>query len=346
MNQVSIILTGGTIASGFGLSGKEPTEKASSRLRMYLEEFFDEKGVKPVFREPWGRAGLDSSDLDPGHWLEITRIIVSDISEGSNGVLILHGTDTMAYTASWLNLCFWKTGIPVVLTGSQLTLDYTPDDVTVNIRGAAQALCSKIAGVWVYCNWKLIQGARVHKARATHPDAFVPVNSVPLFFNPEWAHRDEARQPDLPEKERGVRLSEDLSALVSLDAETIKKRTSGIKWLFCAPGCMPDMSSKGKILVLYGFGAGNVPSVVLRMITESFTSGARPLIIACSQAEGDVKDPSAYSGVGVASLARDGFKVYSQMDYPFEFIHALACYALAVDYYNPGRILEKFLRCY
>lgn len=344
MKQVSVILTGGTIASGFGLCGKRPTTKASAALKAYLREFFDQKDATLIFREPWGSPGLDSSDLDPGHWIELTRIIADDIDRGSNGFLILHGTDTMAYTAAWLALCFWGAGVPVILTGSQLTLDYTPDDVTVNVRGAAQALCSKIAGVWVYCNWKLIQGARVHKARASHPDAFVPVNSVPLFFNPEWAQGGEGKQVEVPARGRSVRLSESLEALLALDAQVFRKRAAMARWVFCVPGGMPCTEGNERILMIYGYGAGNAPSDVLRRLSRSYLPQERPVVVACSQAEGDVKNPSAYSGVGACVLSEEGFEVYSQMDYPFEFIHALSCYALAVDYENPGWILAKFLK--
>lgn len=346
MKQISVLLTGGTIASGFGLSGKEPSEKAGSKLKAYLREFFDEKGVNILFREPWGTPGLDSSDLDPGHWHAIARIIADDISAGSDGFLILHGTDTMAYTAAWLALCFWGSGVPVILTGSQLTLDYTPDDVTVNIRGAAQALCSKIAGVWVYCNWKLIQGARVHKARASHPDAFVPVNGVPLFFNPEWAQGGGSKHADVPGKGYEGKVSESLKNVLSLDPQDLREIAAKTRWLFCAPGSMPCTKGDERIILLYGFGAGNVPSAVLRNLRERYDSQNKPVVIACSQAEGDMKDPSAYSGVGAALLGREGFEVYSQMDYPFEFIHALSVYSLAVDSRNPGKILNKYLKLY
>lgn len=56
----------------------------------------------------------------------------------SGGVPILHGTDTMAHSAAWLILCSSGVGIPIILTGSQLTLDYTLEDVSVNLRGDAQ----------------------------------------------------------------------------------------------------------------------------------------------------------------------------------------------------------------
>ncbi|MFP4482079.1 MAG: asparaginase domain-containing protein [Thermovirgaceae bacterium] len=346
MKQVSVLLTGGTIASGFGLSGKEPKEKAASRLKDYLSDFFDDKGAAVLFREPWGTPGLDSSNLDPGHWYEMAKIIAEDLSGGSSGFLVLHGTDTMAYTAAWLALCFWGAGVPVILTGSQLTLDYTPDDVTVNIRGAAQALCSKISGVWVYCNWKLIQGVRVHKARASHPDAFVPVNSVPLFFNPEWAQGGGNKHTEFPGKAHVEKVSESLRTLLSLNPETLRERASRARWLFCAPGSAPYAGKGERILLLFGFGAGNVPASVLENIRMLYKANVKPVIIACSQAEGDVKDPSSYSGVGAALLAQDGFEVYSQMDYPFEFIHALSVFALAVDYENPGKVLAKFLKLY
>jgi len=66
-------------------------------------------------------------------------------------------------------------------------------------------------------------------------------------------------------------------------------------------------------------------------------------IIACSQAEGDIKKPKYYKKVGIAWLAQDGFKVWSQMDYPIEFIHALACFSLLVSPDTSESTLSKYL---
>ena len=230
----------------------------------------------------------------------------------------------------------------LILTGSQLTLDYTPEDVTVNLRGAAQVVCSDLTGVWIYCNWKLIQGNRAHKARAQHPDAFIPVGGMPLYFAPEWARGGEIAETPHP---RG-RTPEPLKKILAMTPDEARRSGKGIRWLFVSPGSAPPPAGDEKILALLGFGAGNAPTVLLEEVAAAYPEGAKPLVIACSQAEGDVKDPGAYHDVGMAYLSQRGFEVWGQMDYPVEFIHALGCFALMAYPSDPGRVLGKFLRKY
>lgn len=342
MGKALVIFTGGTIASGFLGERKGPDPAVSRTLQDYVSAFFAEKKMDVVCLEPWGVPGLDSSNLDPGHWIEISRVIDKAISDGIDGILILHGTDTMAYSAAWLSLCFSGVGIPIILTGSQLTLDYTPEDVTVNLRGAAQVVCSDLSGVWIYCNWKLVQGNRAHKARAQHPDAFIPVGGLPLYFSPEWARDGEIADIAHP---RG-RTPHSLKKILETGTQEAREAGRSIRWVFCSPGTDPLLSGDEKILGLIGFGAGNAPTAILKKISDTYPVSKKPQIIACSQAEGDIKNPAAYHDVGIAGLSSSGFSVWGQMDYPIEFIHALGCYALMAFPVDPGKILGKFLKKY
>lgn len=340
MGKVLVIFTGGTIASGFLGERKGPDPAVSRTLQDFVSTFFTEKKIDVVCLEPWGIPGLDSSNLDPGHWIEMTRVIEESVREGIDGVLILHGTDTMAHSAAWLSLCFSGVGIPIILTGSQLTLDYTPEDVTVNLRGAAQVVCSDLTGVWIYCNWKLIQGNRAHKTRAQHPDAFIPIGGMPLYFSPEWARDGEI--VDIGHL-RG-RTPHSLKKVLETTPGQARAAGSSIRWIFCSPGTIPLLSGDEKILGIIGFGAGNAPTATLEKIAGTYAPSSMPRVIACSQAEGDVKNPAAYHDVGIAGLSAMGFQVWGQMDYPVEFIHALSCYALMAFPDDPGKILGKFLK--
>lgn len=340
--NVRVLLTGGTIASGFREGGAEPDGATARSLVGLLDSFFRERGVIPLFRSLWGEEGLDSSDLDPGHWVVLTREVAEALEEGCGGVLILHGTDTMAYTSAWLSLCLAGVPVSVVLTGSQFTRDFTPEDGSVNLRGAAQVLCSSFPGVWLYFNWKLIPGARAHKARASHPDAFVSTNGIPVYFNPEWGLSSSFEHP-----KKTWNPGKDLRALLAHTPETARAVCSRMGWHFCFPGCGLCLRGDEEVLGLVGYGAGNVPQRLLRQVEETYAKRDRkPLILACSQAEGDFKNPGAYRNVGIASLSRSGFRVFSQMDSPLEFVHALGCFALLARPEAPEDVLSRHLKTF
>ncbi len=339
--RILVIFTGGTIASGVHNKVTGPDTKSFQSLYSYIKKFFQYRDVDLICHEPWGIPGEDSSNLDPGHWLKITSIIVRELEYGLDGVLILYGTDTMACLSSWLSLCFPNIQIPIILTGSQLTLDYIPEDVTVNVPGAAQVVYYHFPGVWIYCNWKLFPGKRAHKAHAIHPDVFTATNGMPVYFNMEWALKDRKDTS----KAVSYYAPDWLKRMLDYPAEKVRSVCKQISWLMCLPGIEPSVNSTKKIICIYGFGAGNAPTEVLDYLREKFKAKKKkPNIIACSQAEGDIKKPDYYQKVGIAWLAQNGFKVWSQMDYPIEFIHALACYALLIDMDNPDVILARYIQ--
>jgi L-asparaginase len=323
-----------------------PSREASDFLTGTLRDLFNDRGVEPDFVYPWGRGGIDSSDMSPSGWLQLTRGVVEGICSGASGALILHGTDTMAYSAAWLSLCLAGCPVPVVLTGSQFTRNYMPEDGTVNLKGAVQVICSNVRGVWVYFNWKLIQGNRAHKARASHPDAFTAMGGFPLFFNPEWGL---ANEPGIPAGSIGWSPGEELQLLMGMSGDQVDRVCGAIRWIFTAPGSPVCLHGGEEILGVVGYGAGNIPQRVKGAILEAYAGrGRKPIILACSQAEGDMKNPSQYAAVGMGSLAREGFTVMGQMDYPVEFVHALACYSLLLSSCgaDPVKVMGRYLRSY
>ena len=191
--KILFIFTGGTINSGYNENTKfvRPNKKTFSLLHKYIEKSFHDPDIELLFREPLGVPGKDSSNIHPGNWIDITTIIAEEIANGINGILILFGTDTMAYFSAWLSLCFPDINIPIIITGSQLTLDYKTEDITVNLSGAFQVVISDFPGIWIYCNWKLIPGARAHKSRASHPDMFIASNDKVVDFEPKLPRQNQ-----------------------------------------------------------------------------------------------------------------------------------------------------------
>jgi len=127
----------------------------------------------------------DSSDIDPGVWVKIAEIIETNYNN-FDGFVILHGTDTMAYTASALSFMLENLGKPVILTGSQLPIGLLRTDGKENLITAIEIAAAKENGkpvvpeVCIYFDNKLTRGNRTTKLSAEHFDAFDSPNYNPL----------------------------------------------------------------------------------------------------------------------------------------------------------------------
>ena len=93
-----------------------------------------------------------------------------------DGVVITHGTDTMAYTASMLSFMLQNIGIPVVLTGSQYPMGYKDTDAVDNLLGALSAADRMPGGVYISFGGSVMKGCRTVKTRTTSLDAFESIN--------------------------------------------------------------------------------------------------------------------------------------------------------------------------
>jgi L-asparaginase len=127
----------------------------------------------------------DSSNIDQGVWIKMAEII----EEGYNnfdGFVVLHGTDTMAYSASALSFMLEDLGKPVILTGSQLPIGLLRTDGRENLITAIEIAAARENGlpavpeVCIYFDNKLTRGNRTTKMSAEHFDAFYSPNYPPL----------------------------------------------------------------------------------------------------------------------------------------------------------------------
>lgn len=129
---------------------------------------------------------IDSSDMQPELWVKLVRII-RDNYDSADGFVILHGTDTMAYTASALSFMLENLGKPVILTGSQLPIGVLRTDGKENLINAIElaaacdeALRPMVPEVTVCFGQKLYRGNRVTKCNAENFNAFTSYNYPPL----------------------------------------------------------------------------------------------------------------------------------------------------------------------
>ena len=125
---------------------------------------------------------IDSSDMDPSGWAKLVRII-ADNYDAFDGFVILHGTDTMAFTASALSFMLEGLAKPVILTGSQLPIGMLRTDGKENLITSIEIAAAtrpdgtpRVPEVCVFFHEKLMRGNRVTKSSADEFDAFESFN--------------------------------------------------------------------------------------------------------------------------------------------------------------------------
>lgn len=127
----------------------------------------------------------DSSNIDPEVWVKMAEIIESSYND-FDGFVVLHGTDTMAYTASALSFMLENLSKPVILTGSQLPIGLLRTDgrenliTAIDIAAAMENGSPSVPEVCIYFDNKLTRGNRTTKMSAEHFDAFYSPNYSPL----------------------------------------------------------------------------------------------------------------------------------------------------------------------
>ena len=167
--HILLIGTGGTIASEMGDSGLVP-ELTSEQLLRYIPDISGICAVDCV--QPFS---LDSSDLQPRHWVQVARVIRESYGR-YDGFVVSHGTDTMAYTAAALSYLIQGSPKPIVLTGAQKPIGFETTDSKQNLRDAFAVAASDMAGVMLVFNGKVILGTRARKTRSKSFEAFSSIN--------------------------------------------------------------------------------------------------------------------------------------------------------------------------
>lgn len=125
---------------------------------------------------------IDSSNIKPKHWLRLGNRIVKDY-DNYDGFVILHGSDTMAYTASALSFILENISKPVILTGSQLPIGLARSDAKENLITSIEIATAKnenggpmVPEVCIYFEYNLYRGNRTHKISAEDFEAFSSLN--------------------------------------------------------------------------------------------------------------------------------------------------------------------------
>lgn len=179
--NVLIIYTGGT----FGMAADAQSVLKPFNFQEVIEKLPEIKslllGIRVVsFHEP-----IDSSNVLPNDWKSIANIIEENYSQ-YDGFVVLHGTDTMAYSASALSFMLQGLSKPVIFTGAQIPIGFTRSDARENLITALEIASSKVHGkprvceVCIYFNFVLLRANRSQKINSSTFSAFYSENYPPL----------------------------------------------------------------------------------------------------------------------------------------------------------------------
>src|SRR6266540_6288022 len=176
--RVYIAYTGGTIGMRRTRAGYRPEPGSLQRQMAEMPEL--RNASMPAFTIHEYEPLLDSSNMTPQEWVNIARDIAKNYRR-YDGFVVLHGTDTMAYTASALPFMLSGLGKPVVITGSQIPLCEVRNDARENlITSLLIAAGYEIPEVCLYFGGQLLRGCRAVKVSADGFAAFDSPNFPPL----------------------------------------------------------------------------------------------------------------------------------------------------------------------
>lgn len=204
----------------------------------------------------------DSSDLNHNHWNEIIKTI-EKLQKDSDGILIFHGTDTMAYSATAVGLALsQKLKVPVVFTGAQSSLEETGNDGAPNIERSLlilnQAARDGIIECMVFFGDKAYRGVNTLKRSESEYDAFDSPSTHPLYLTTGLGTKMFLRG-------RGIKDIESSKKRVKVNLQN--KFSDGVVVLSVIPGLEADFlmsvakDKSTKAIILYSLGAGNIPAL-------------------------------------------------------------------------------------
>ncbi len=196
--SILILNTGGTI-------GMVMDEKTGALKPFDFDNIFDQLPTLKLFNYQIDSYSfdplMDSSNMNPEYWTSIVEVIQENY-ESYDGFVILHGSDTMAYTASALSFMLQNLNKPVILTGSQLPLGMIRTDGRENLLTSVEIAAAKedetpiVPEVCIYFENQLFRGNRTHKFNAQNFEAFHSFNypalaeaGITINYNKNAVHK-------------------------------------------------------------------------------------------------------------------------------------------------------------
>lgn len=292
--NIRLLYTGGTLGMVAGQDGLAPAAGIGRRLGGVVEPPLDVVEIEPV---------IDSGDAGPALWQRLVDQVREAETAGAPGVIIVHGTDTMGYTAAALALALADVRVPVILTGAQHPLfgaDAPDADALANLQGAARmAGRSQAAGVWVWFGGRLLPGVQATKVSTVSAAGFAAPNASAAVNRPVG---DQAPRRD----DAGLALP---GARELLPRFTGYRADASVGVVRVFPGMTADQLARAlgrdAGVVLQVFGSGTAPTGTagfVEALTEATARGQ--VVLAVSQALIGGVDLTAYAQS--STLARAG----------------------------------------
>jgi L-asparaginase len=267
----------------------DPARPATLSPERYLGELVSEVPELRSIAEVEARVlcNLDSSDIEPGMWSLLAEA-VADARREFDGVVIVHGTDTMAYTASALSFALGGLDRPVILTGSQRPLGVVRTDARRNLIDSVDLATRPLPEVGICFDGRLLRGNRATKGDAWSYTAFLSPGCQPL-----------------------ARLGIDVEIASHVRApaggfQCLPRFDPRVAVVFMTPGMDPGwlaaVSESARGIVLAAFGVGNVPLRPRSLIPAVQGAIAKGVtVVAVTQARAGIVDLRRYEG-GAALL--------------------------------------------
>ncbi|MFI3296471.1 MAG: asparaginase [bacterium] len=268
-NSILLIFTGGTVSMGENSENHSLAPLTTEQVLSYIPELqLMHVNIGSYSFSPL----IDSSDIQPENWIKIADVINSHY-DSYDGFVVLHGTDTMAYSASALSFMLKNLNKPVIFTGSQLPVGVLRSDAKENLLTAIEIAAAKrddgramVPEVCLYFEGKLMRGCRTTKCNAEDFNAFKSYNYPPLARAGVHIKYYE-QNVDRNEEEKPLEVS--------------KHFDENIVVLKMFPGVKEDVlraiySIEGlRAVVLESYGSGNVPTSkwLYNVINEATNKG-------------------------------------------------------------------------
>ncbi|MDO6692397.1 asparaginase [Aliiglaciecola sp. 3_MG-2023] len=292
--RIYVAYTGGTIGMRPSNQGYIPVSGFLTETLNNMPEFH--RPEMPEFKIHEYQSLIDSSDMSPTDWQNIADDISANYAD-YDGFIILHGTDTMAYTASALSFMLEDLGKPVIVTGSQIPLAELRSDGQVNLLNALYIAANyPISEVSLYFNNRLFRGNRSRKVDA---DGFAAFGS-----------------PNYPELLRAGIDIELIAGKISQPTQKIMRvspvnaQPIGVVTLY--PGISAEVirntiQQPVKALVLLSYGVGNAPQNKALLAQLKAAQQNDIIVLNCTQCVSGKVNMSGYANghvlreVGVVS---------------------------------------------